>query len=211
MYEKSYIWDLIRLFMEGYRSVSLRADVYARLKELSERTGKSMSRVVEELLSGSVDETSLLREILENTRKILEKLEKLENLEARIGEGRNSVKSKSSRNNPETEISENPGGEKILKAFLSGGHVRIRGLPLIIGRAEFFVEGMDPSKLAGLAEKYMAAVVPEMDSENNVAGVSIVPNIGFSSGGKSMQLEEWFERYGRNLLAELISMLRGVT
>jgi len=65
-------------------------------------------------------------------------------------------------------------------------------------------------ELVDFAKRFHATALSETDSENNVVGVSIVPKIGFSSGGKSMKLEEWFKRYGRNLLVKLVSVLRGV-
>jgi len=64
---------------EGYKPISVKFSTYQKLKKLSEETGKSMSKILEELVNGvsetkSFDESVIRKIVREEVERVLNEI-----------------------------------------------------------------------------------------------------------------------------------------
>jgi len=69
---------------EGYKPISVKFSTYQKLKKLSEETGKSMSKILEELVNGvsetkSFDESVIRKIVREEVEKALNEIKAMLN------------------------------------------------------------------------------------------------------------------------------------
>ena len=180
---------------EGYKPISVKFSTYQKLKKLSEETGKSMSKILEELVNG-VSETKGFDENV--IRKIVNEVfsEKMKEFEGMLY---NVVKKALSETTKPQERKKSF-IEAVREAFLGNREpLTLKKVPIQISKGNIFVE--DVTELDIDLSKFKARVIEEPNEKGETIGLSIVPNIGF----EDMSLEEWFDEYGINLIKELMA------
>jgi len=179
---------------EGYKSISVKFSTYQKLKKLSEETGKSISKVLEDLISNSgevkgFDENTIQKIVHEEISNALKEIKAM--LYNMISES----------NKPEREKRKSI--KALKEAFLGErSPIAMRKVPIQISKGNIFVEVKEEKPKIDLS-KFKAEIVAETNEKGEIIGYSIIPNIGF----ENMSLEDWFDEYGAELIKELTSIL----
>jgi len=180
---------------EGYKQVWIKVSTYDKLKRLSKNSGKSIVKLIDDLVNG-VGETKSLDESV--IRKIVNEVfsEKMKELEVMLY---NIVKKALSEATKPHERKKSL-IEAVREAFLGNREpLTLKKVPIQISKGNIFVKGVE--KLNIDLSKFKAKVVEEPNERGEIVGVSIVPDIGF----EDMSLEEWFDEYGSDLIKELMA------
>ena len=180
---------------EGYKPISVKFSTYQKLKKLSEETGKSMSKILEELVNGVSETKSFDEDII---RKIVNEVfsEKMKELEGMLY---NIVKKALSEATKPQERKKSL-IEAVREAFLGNREpLTLKKVPIQISKGNIFVKSV--TELDIDLSKFKAKVVEEPNEKGETIGLSIVPDIGF----ENMSLEEWFDEYGSDLIKELMA------
>jgi len=180
---------------EGYKPISVKFSTYQKLKKLSEETGKSMSKILEELVNGVSETKGFDKEIV---KEIVDEVfsEKMKELESMLY---NIVKKALSEATKPQERKKSF-IETVKEAFLGNREpLTLKKVPIQISKGNIFVEGVTELNID--LSKFKARVIEEPNEKGETIGLSIVPDIGF----ENMSLEEWFDEYGSNLIKELLS------
>jgi len=182
---------------EGYKPISVKFSTYQKLKKLSEETGKSMSKILEELVNGVSETKSFDEDVI---RKIVNEVfsEKMEEFEGMLY----NVVKKALSETIKPQERKKSFVEAVREAFLGDREsLTLKKVPIQISKGNIFVEGV--TELDIDLSKFKARVIEEPNEKGETIGLSIVPDIGF----EDMSLEEWFDEYGSNLIKELLSKL----
>ena len=180
---------------EGYKQVWIKVSTYDKLKRLSKNSGKSIVKLIDDLVNG-VSETKSFDESV--IRKIVNEVfsEKMKELEGMLY---NIVKKALSEATKPQERKKSL-IEAVREAFLGNREpLTLKKVPIQVSKGNIFVKGVE--KLNIDLSKFKARVVEEPNERGEIVGLSIVPDIGF----EDMSLEEWFDEYGSDLIKELMS------
>jgi len=180
---------------EGYKQVWIKVSTYDKLKRLSKNSGKSIVKLIDDLVNG-VSETKSFDESV--IRKIVNEVfsEKMKELESMLY---NIVKKALSEATKPQERKKSF-IEAVREAFLGNREpLTLKKVPIQVSKGNIFVKGVE--KLNIDLSKFKAKVVEEPNERGEIVGVSIVPDIGF----EDMSLEEWFDEYGSDLIKELMA------
>ena len=180
---------------EGYKQVWIKVSTYDKLKRLSKNSGKSIVKLIDDLVNG-VSETKSFDESV--IRKIVNEVfsEKMKELEGMLY---NIVKKALSEATKPQERKKSL-IEAVREAFLGNREpLTLKKVPIQVSKGNIFVKGA--TELDMDLSKFKAKVVEEPNERGEIVGLSIVPDIGF----EDMSLEEWFDEYGSNLIKELMA------
>jgi len=180
---------------EGYKQVWIKVSTYDKLKRLSKNSGKSIVKLIDDLVNG-VGETKSLDESV--IRKIVNEVfsEKMKEFEGMLY---NIVKKALSEATKPQERKKSL-IEAVREAFLGNREpLTLKKVPIQVSKGNIFVKGVE--KLNIDLSKFKARIVEEPNERGEIVGVSIVPDIGF----EDMSLEEWFDEYGSDLIKELMA------
>ena len=180
--------------IEGYKQVWIKVSTYKKLKELSEKHGKKLSKIIDELVSGVGESTTfdentirkIVREEISNAFKDLEPMLY------------NTVKKAIS------ELKEKKKPIEVMReAFLGLREpLTLKKLPIQISKGNIFIETEEKPNID--VSQFKAEVVVETNEKGEIIGYSIVPSIGF----EDISLEEWFDKYGAELFKVLSDKLK---
>jgi len=179
---------------EGYKHVWIKVSTYKKLKELSEKSGKGLSRLIDELVSGvgesiGFDENAIRKIVREEIFNALKDLEPMLY---------NTVKKAIS----ELKEKKKP-IEVIREAFLGFREPLIlKKLPIQVSKGNIFIETKEKPNID--VSQFKAEIIVETNEKGEIIGYSIVPSIGF----EDMSLEEWFDKYGAELFQVLPDELK---
>ena len=180
---------------EGYKPISVKFSTYQKLKKLSEETGKSMSKILEELVNGVSETKSFDEDVI---RKIINEVfsEKMKELEGMLYNVVKKALSEATKSHERKKSFI----EAVREAFLGNREpLTLKKVPIQVSKGNIFVKGVE--KLNIDLSKFKARVVEEPNERGEIVGLSIVPDIGF----ENMSLEEWFDEYGSDLIKELMA------
>ena len=176
--------------MEGYKQVWVKVSTYRKLKELSEKHGKKLSKIIDELVNGVSESIGESTTFDENTiRKIVrEEISKaFKDLEPMLY---NIVKKAISELSTKKKFI-----EVIKEAFLGKREpITLKKAPIEIRKGEIVFKTTERPEID--LSQFKAKLVENTNDEGVVIDYSIVPDIGF----EDMSLEEWFDNYGSELL-----------
>ena len=197
--------------VKGFKSITIKEDVYKELHELAEREGIRVTQLIENFVKHKKEEHEALIEQLKDFLK--EELRKIVREELKdiakdvIKEGMRELLKESKQNRQ----SKQGGGSKqnwlqiVKKAFLGERNpCSLKDGRIIVSKANIFLK--ERTDLDIDFSEFKATAFIEEDEEENPLGLSIVPNTGFTNSGPEgkKKLEEWFDTYGSKLLKALL-------
>ncbi|HDN74418.1 MAG TPA: hypothetical protein ENG16_05305 [Archaeoglobus sp.] len=174
-----------------FRTVSISEEIYEKLKKIADERKTSISKTIEQIVSGvettTFDESTIRRIVREEISRALEEIKAM------------LYNITSESNKPEKEKKRLT--EAIKEAFLGKRKpITMKKPPIQISKGNIFVEVKEKPKID--LSKLKAKIVAETNEKGETIGYSIVPNIGF----ENMSLEDWFNEYGAELIKELTTI-----